>query len=62
MVNITIMRAFVKLRALLATHRELARKLESLERKYDTRFKIVFDAIRGLMNPPQEPKQKIGFQ
>ena len=62
MVNITIMRAFVKLRALLATHHELARKLESLERKYDTKFKIVFDAIRALMNPPLEPKQKIGFQ
>jgi hypothetical protein len=61
-VNITVMRTFVKLRALLATHRELARKLESLERKYDTRFKVVFDAIRALMNPPQKPKQKIGFQ
>jgi hypothetical protein len=45
-VNIEIMRAFVRLRRILASHADLARKLESLERKYDTQFKVVFDAIR----------------
>jgi len=61
-VNIEIMRAFVRLRQLLATNVELARKLATLERKYDAQFKIVFDAIRELMTPP-EPKKKrpIGF-
>jgi len=62
-VNIEIMRAFVRLRQLLATHKELARKLEQLERKYDTQFKVVFEAIRQLMEPPPEkPKGRIGFQ
>ncbi len=61
-VNIEIMRAFVRLRRLLASNEELARKLESLEKKYDTQFRVVFDAIRELMKPP-EPKKKrpIGF-
>ncbi|MEK7758595.1 MAG: ORF6N domain-containing protein, partial [Pseudomonadota bacterium] len=61
-VNIEIMRAFVRLRQLLATNVELARKLATLERKYDAQFKIVFDAIREPMTPP-EPKKKrpIGF-
>jgi hypothetical protein len=48
-VNIEIMRAFVRLREILATHRDLANKLETLERKYDAQFKVVFDAIRQLM-------------
>src|SRR4030042_4301452 len=48
MVNIAIMRAFVKLRAMLASHKELARKLEELEQRYDAQFKVVFDAIRQL--------------
>lgn len=60
-VNIAIMRAFVKLRALLATHRELAKRLDELESKYDDQFKIVFDAIRELMRPPERPKRRIGF-
>jgi hypothetical protein len=60
-VNITIMRAFVKLRELLATHKDLARKLEALERKYDAQFKVVFDAIRELMAPPQVKQRRIGF-
>ena len=57
-----IMRAFVKLRQILASHAELAKKLEALERKYDKQFKVVFEAIRQLMTPP-EPTQKnrIGF-
>jgi len=61
-VNIQIMRAFVKLREILASHKDLARKLEELEKKYDAQFKIVFDAIRKLMSPPIEPKRKIGYQ
>ena len=61
-VNIAIMRAFVRLREILATHKELAQKLEELEQKYDAQFKIVFDAIRELMAPPPEPKKgRIGF-
>lgn len=61
-VNIEIMRAFVRLRRMLASNAELARKLAALERKYDAQFKVVFDAIRELMTPP-EPKKKrpIGF-
>jgi hypothetical protein len=63
LVNIEIMRAFVRLRQLLSTHVDLARKLEALEQKYDHQFKIVFDAIRELMTPPAEPPRKpIGFQ
>lgn len=60
-VNIEIMRAFVRLREILASHKELAGKLEALERKYDAQFKIVFDAIRQLMTPPEPKKRKIGF-
>ena len=61
-VNIAIMRAFVKLRELLATHKDLAEKLEALEKKYDRQFKIVFDAIRQLMKPEEPPKERrIGF-
>jgi phage regulator Rha-like protein len=60
-VNIEIMRAFVRLREILATDKELARKLEAQERKYDAQFKIVFDAIRQLMTPPEPKKRKIGF-
>lgn len=60
-VNIEIMRAFVKLRELLTSNRELARKLNALEKKYDSQFKIVFDAIRQLMAPPVKPKRRIGF-
>lgn len=61
-VNIAIMRTFVKLRELLATHKDLAQKLEALEKKYDRQFKVVFDAIRQLMKPEDPPKQqRIGF-
>ncbi len=60
-VNIAIMRAFVQLRELLATNKELARKLDELEKKYDKQFAIVFDAIRKLMQPPDPPKRQIGF-
>ena len=61
-VNIEIMRAFVRLRQLLASHADLARKLDALERKYDAQFRVVFDAIRKMMEPPPEkPKGRIGF-
>lgn len=60
-VNIAIMRAFVKLRQILASHAELARKLAELEKKYDRQFKVVFDAIRQMMAPPEKPKRRIGF-
>ncbi len=53
--NITIMRAFNRYRELLATHKDLARKLEELEQKYDAKFKVVFDAIRELMKPASKP-------
>jgi hypothetical protein len=60
-VNIHIMRAFVKLRELIASHKDLARKLNEMEKKYDVQFKVVFDAIRQLMSPPVPKKRKIGF-
>ena len=60
-VNIEIMRAFVKLRMILSTHVELARKLEEMEKKYDAQFRVVFDAIRELMSPLENPKSRIGF-
>ena len=61
-VNIEIMRAFVRLRQLLASHTGLSRKLDALENKYDVQFKIVFDAIRELMAPPDPKRRQIGFQ
>ena len=60
-VNVEIMRAFVRLRQILASNTELARKLAALERKYDAQFKVVFDAIRELMAPPTPKRRKIGF-
>ena len=64
-VNIVIMRAFVKLRKILSTHKELAHKLIDLERKiekHDGEIEGIFEAIRQLMAEPQKPKNKIGFQ
>jgi hypothetical protein len=60
-VNSEIMRAFVRLRQAVATHKELARKLTALEEKYDRQFKVVFDAIRGLMLEPEPRRRSIGF-
>lgn len=60
-VNILIMRAFVKLREMIASNKDLSKRLDELEKKYDTQFKIVFDAIRQLMTPPEPKKKKIGF-
>ncbi len=63
LVNIEIMRTFVRLKKLLASHADLAEKIASLEKKYDHQFKIVFDAIRQMMAPPPpKPKGPIGFQ
>ena len=62
LVNVEIMRAFVRLRQLLSTHADLARKLEQFERKYDAQFKVVFDAIRELMAPPPKSTTAIGFK
>jgi len=60
-VNIEIVRAFVRLRQMLASNTQLATKLADMEKKYDAQFKVVFDAIRQLMTPPQSKKRKIGF-
>lgn len=61
-VNIEIMRAFVRLREMIASNKELARRLNELEKKYDAQFKVVFDAIRELMTPPETPTRRIGFR
>lgn len=60
-VNVEIMRTFVRLRTMLFSNAELANKLNALEKKYDAQFKIVFDAIKKLMMPPDKPKGGIGF-
>jgi hypothetical protein len=61
-VNIEIMRAFVRLRQILSSNEELARKLNALERKYDSQFKAVFEAIRLLVAPPSKPTRRVGFR
>jgi hypothetical protein len=61
-VSIEIVRAFVRLRAMLAGNADLARKLAALEREYDAQFKVVFDAIRELMAPPSKARRPIGFR
>jgi hypothetical protein len=60
--SVLVVRAFVKLREMLATHKDLAKKLEEIEKKYDAQFKVVFDAIRELMRPPETKRRKIGFR
>jgi hypothetical protein len=60
-VNIAIMRTFVQLRRLMDTNRDLARKIEALEKKYDEQFAVVFEAIKQLIAPPAPPKKEIGF-
>ncbi len=60
-VNIQIMRTFTKLREIIMTHKDLQRKIEDIERKYDQQFKVVFDAIKQLLTPPEKPKRQIGF-
>lgn len=61
-VNILIMRAFVKMRELLQSHDALRRKVDALERKYDTQFRVVFEAIKQLMEPPPAAKKVYGFR
>ncbi len=61
-VNIEIMRTFVKLREMITSQKELARKLKELEKKYDSQFKIVFDALRQILEPPKKPRRRIGFK
>ena len=61
-VNIQIMRTFTKIREMLLTNKDLNKRLDDLEKKYDTQFKVVFDAIRQLMTPPEKKKRKIGFR
>jgi ORF6N domain len=61
-VNIAIMRAFVELRLAVATHQELRKKIEQLERRYDAKFEIVFGAIKQMLEPPAKPKSGMGFQ
>jgi hypothetical protein len=60
--SVQVVRAFVRLRQLLASNAELASKLAELEKKYDRQFKVVFDAIRRLMTPPGLPPKQIGFR
>ena len=60
-VNIQIMRTFTKLREMVESHKDLKRKIEDMEKKYDTQFQIVFEAIKKLIEPEVKPKRKIGF-
>ena len=60
-VNIEIIKSFVRLRKLLATHKELQKKIEDMEEKYDDQFSIVFQAIKQLLQEDDKPKRKIGF-
>src|SRR3989339_1991232 len=60
-VNIQIMRTFTKLRALISTPKDLQRKIEEMEKKYDQQFRVVFDTIRALITPPETKRKKIGF-
>ncbi len=61
-VNITIMRAFVRLRAMMSSNKILARRLTELEKKYDAQFRVVFEAIRELMAEPEPKSRRIGFK
>jgi phage regulator Rha-like protein len=60
-VSVQVVRAFIKMRQMLASNADLAKKIEALERKYDSQFKVVFDAIKQLMMPPEKTKGNIGF-
>ena len=59
--SLQVVRSFVKLREVLASHRELAKKFEALEKRYDARFKVIFESIRQLLQPETNPHKKIGF-
>jgi hypothetical protein len=59
--SVYVVRAFVRLREMIASNKELSRRLDELEKQYDSKFKVVFDAIRELMTPPPAPHRRIGF-
>jgi hypothetical protein len=61
-VNIQIVKTFIRLREIVSTNKELSRKLKELEKKYDAQFRLVFQAIRDLMELPEKPRRPIGFQ
>ena len=61
-VNILIMRAFVKIRQMAASHKDLLQKINEMEKKYDSQFQLVFEAIKALMKEEEKPKRKIGFE
>ncbi|MBI3590129.1 MAG: ORF6N domain-containing protein [Candidatus Melainabacteria bacterium] len=61
MVNIQIMRTFTKLREMIETHKDLKRKIEDMEKKYDKQFQVVFEALKHLIEPIERPKRKVGF-
>ena len=60
-VNIQIMRTFTQLREMVENHKELRKKIEEMEKKYEHQFKVVFEAIKRLLEPPAKPKNPIGF-
>lgn len=60
--GIQVVRVFIRLREMLASNRTLSRKLDELEKKYDAQFKVVFQAIRELMEPPKKEQKRIGFR
>jgi hypothetical protein len=60
--SIVVVKTFVKLREMLASNAQLKRKIEDMEKKYDGQFRVVFDAIRQLLEPPTKPKRRIGFR
>ena len=59
--SVYVVRAFIKMREALATHKELSRRLDEMEGKYDRQFKVVFDAFRALMEPTKTPRRRIGY-
>ena len=61
-VNITIMRAFVKLRKRLEEYKDVVERLDQMEEKYDGQFRVVFEAMHRLMEPPESPRKRIGFE
>ncbi len=61
-VNIQIMRTFTKIREMLVSNKELREKIEGIEKKYDEQFNVVFAAIKQILDPPEDPKPKIGFR
>ena len=60
-VSVAVVRAFIRLRRIIESHEDLARKLTTMEKKYDAQFRVIFDAIRQLMLPPNPKRRKIGF-